>query len=221
MGYGQDWMDRVPASEELEKWGSSREATDLRRRRRQDGSEEIVRAAQFLPAAERVLIESVFRDGRRVSDMARLIAGPERFLPADRAHAGPSAGRHRAEAASPGACEAGTARGEPERRECDARALRARVRRVVRRMLTPEYRAVARWFSIEKLNLGGADGAPLSALRRKVAASCFLHGLSIREAAQELGLSLHTVRRHRDAVAALAEVSPAGRAQRGEREGRS
>ncbi len=176
----RDWMDRLPGVDGRSEGGPAR-VTDLRRRRREESAEEIVRSAQYLPSGERVLIESVFRDGRRVSDMARLIAGPGR----------PTEGQ--------GDGMTG----------CRARALRARVRRLVRRMLTPEYRAVARWMAIEKLSPGAAGGARGlgGALRRRVAVACFLHGLPIREAARELGLSLHTVRRHRDAVAAMAQVA--------------
>ena len=47
--------------------------------------------------------------------------------------------------------------------------------------------------------------------RRRVAIACVLHGRSMRCAAKELGLSLHTVRRERHAIDALFE----SRASRG------
>lgn len=208
----QDWMDRLPTAGGSTSEGPNRGATDLRRRRRQESAEELVRAAQFLPAADRVLIESVFRDGRRVSDMARLIGGAGRGARFGRADHGRARESGDASSRAPVVDTACGEASESDHGERNARALRSRVRRVVRRMLTPEYQAVARWFAIEKLNAGRACGVSgaIGALRRRVGASCFLQGLSIREAARELGLSLHTVRRHRDAIAAMAEVAASG-----------
>lgn len=77
---------------------------------------------------------------------------------------------------------------------CDARALRRRIRRLVERLLSPRFLFVLRH----------RDG--WSATRKRVATACVLHGRSLREAAAELRLSLHTVRRHLDAVNALFET---------------
>lgn len=41
--------------------------------------------------------------------------------------------------------------------------------------------------------------------RRRVASACVLRGLTMREAAAELKVSLHSVRRHMDAINALCE----------------
>jgi len=239
MSNPQDWMDRLPgfdgrhrATQEghphtSESAGSTTKLTDLRRRRREESAEQIVHAAQYLPPAERVLIESIFRDGRRVSDMAKLIASPGRHA----SPTPPTSNRARSLLGAPGHTLADSfessqpplAQLDPayarDQSEQDARALRSRVRRVVRRIMTPEYQAVARWFAIEKLSDGlfaqpsslshpAAPDGPGGTLRRRIAISCFLHGLSIREAARQLGLSLHTVRRHRDAVAAMAAMTP-------------
>lgn len=74
------------------------------------------------------------------------------------------------------------------------RTLRRRIRRLVRRVLGPEFAFVAgrreRWTSS----------------RRRVAEACILHGQSMRTAASELGVSLHTVRRHLAAIRAQYEV---------------
>jgi len=217
MSLNQDRMDRLPATHASIHTpvhdSLGRGVTDLRRRRREEGAEHVVKAAQFLPPADRVLIESIFRDGRRVSDMARLLRGPGRDAqsfagPQRRASAITSANSADRRAQPITAPVPPTAPFKPNAPDHDARTLRARVRRVVRRMLTPEYQAVARWLALEKLG-PRPDHSPLGAegsLRRKVAVFCFLHGLSLREASRELAASLHTVRRQRDAIAALARV---------------
>lgn len=68
------------------------------------------------------------------------------------------------------------------------KALRRRLRRLVERVLSPRFEFVAahrhRW----------------PPTRRRVATACVLHGLSCREAADKLRLSIHLVRRHMDAV---------------------
>lgn len=73
------------------------------------------------------------------------------------------------------------------------RSMRRRLRRIVRRVLAPEFVFVAqrrsRW----------------TASRRRVADACILHGRSMREAATELGLTLHTIRRHMEAIRAQIE----------------
>lgn len=79
-------------------------------------------------------------------------------------------------------------------RAARARTLRRRIRRLTARLLSREYAFVA-----EQL----PDWSPT---RRRVATACILHGRSIRDAAAELRLSLHTVRRHRAAIAELLEA---------------
>ncbi len=79
-------------------------------------------------------------------------------------------------------------------RAAHARTLRRRIRRLTARLLSREYAFVA-----EQL----PDWSPT---RRRVATACILHGRSIRDAAAELRLSLHTVRRHRAAIAELVEA---------------
>lgn len=73
--------------------------------------------------------------------------------------------------------------------------IRTRVRRLVRRVMSREYVLVVRarrgW----------------TATRRSVGEACFLRGLSAKDAARELGLSPHRVRRHREAIVALAETA--------------
>lgn len=79
-------------------------------------------------------------------------------------------------------------------RVTSVRGLRRRIRRLTARLLSREYAFVA-----EQL----PDWSPT---RRRVATACILHGRSIRDAAAELRLSLHTVRRHRAAIAELLEA---------------
>lgn len=79
------------------------------------------------------------------------------------------------------------------------RALRRRLHRLVARLRSPAFVLVAeqqeRW-----------EG-PMA----RVGAACVLRGRSMREAAGELGMSIHTVRRHLDAIMALASAHGAGR----------
>ncbi len=79
-----------------------------------------------------------------------------------------------------------------------AKSLRRRLHRLVERLDSPGFVLVAecrdRW-------------APT---RRRVATACFLHGQSLRQAADSLGMSLHTVRRHFEAITAIAEAPRPG-----------
>jgi len=74
-------------------------------------------------------------------------------------------------------------------------ALRRRVRRLAARVLSEKFLFVAR-------HLGGWPPT-----RRRVARLCVLEGVSMREAARRLGLSLHTVRKHCHAIDALFEAA--------------
>ncbi|MDX2131858.1 MAG: hypothetical protein SFY69_07390 [Planctomycetota bacterium] len=79
--------------------------------------------------------------------------------------------------------------GEPRQ----ARTLRRRLRRLTALVVAPEFGFVLRQQS----------AWPTS--RRAVARAIFLRGRSVREAAAELGITQHAVRRQRDAVLALVE----------------
>ena len=79
-------------------------------------------------------------------------------------------------------------------RTAHARGLRRRIRRLTARLLSREFAFVAEQLS---------DWSPT---RRRVATACILHGRSIRDAAAELRVSLHTVRRHRAAITELVEA---------------
>lgn len=127
------------------------EVCDLRRRKRREQVERLLERAAWLPAGERELVETVYRDGRSVAELARA---------------------------------AGT----------DPRRLSRRLRQAVRRMLSDEFAYVARH----------RERWPAS--RRRVATATCLHGLSMREASETLGMSLHTVRRHHQAVRTLVEA---------------
>jgi hypothetical protein len=75
----------------------------------------------------------------------------------------------------------------------EPRGLRREVRALTRRVLDPRFAFVAalapRW----------------RPTRRRVAEAVFLRGLSLRKAARELGMSLYSVRLHRDAVQSVFE----------------
>jgi DNA-directed RNA polymerase specialized sigma24 family protein len=136
------------------------EAQDLRRRVARDQRDRLVELAAGLPEPDRVLVELVIREGRPISQIARLQGV------------------------------------EPLR-------LRRRLKRLLRRLASDEYLFVSRHVLVTALR-----GEPVShwpATRRRVAQACFMHGLSLRQAATALHLSLHAVRGHRDAVRALVQ----------------
>ncbi len=74
------------------------------------------------------------------------------------------------------------------------RVIRRRVRLLVHRLLSPRYEFVTR----QHRHWGPT--------RRKVARACILEGRTLRDAATHLDLTLHTVRRHMDAIAAQQEA---------------
>lgn len=88
------------------------------------------------------------------------------------------------------------------RRETDpvspvsVRSARRRLRKVITRLLSPRFAFVIN------------NRSDWSASRRRVAMACVVRGLSLREAARKMGMSLHAVRRHMDAVEALYLASP-------------
>jgi len=134
------------------------EASDLRRRRQRALTETLLDRAEHLPADDRALLESVYREGASVSGLAELLNTP-------------------------------------------ARSLRRRVRRLVQRVLSERYVFVAH------------RRREWSPTRRRVAEACVLGGRSLREAASELRLSLHAVRRHADAIHAMYEAERDARRQ--------
>ena len=72
--------------------------------------------------------------------------------------------------------------------------LRRRVRRLTSRMLTPRYRFVTEHRHTWRPT------------RKKVADACVIQGLSIKEAADRLDMSVYLVRKHRDAIEAMVEA---------------
>lgn len=86
-------------------------------------------------------------------------------------------------------------RPEPGR---NPQSLRRRLHRLIARLSSHRFLVVAehsdRW----------------TPTRRRVATACVLHGMSLREASEALGVSLHTVRRHFEAVAAVADALRGG-----------
>ncbi len=71
------------------------------------------------------------------------------------------------------------------------RCVRRRIHALVQRITSDEFAFVLR----------ARDQWPPT--RRRVATACVLRGMSLREAGDKLGLSLHAVRKHMDAVRAL------------------
>lgn len=74
------------------------------------------------------------------------------------------------------------------------RSLRRHVRQLAARLVSPRF-----LFVVHHRDLWTAS-------RRRVGTACFIEGLSLRAAAGQLGMSLHTVRRHTDAIEAAYET---------------
>ena len=89
-----------------------------------------------------------------------------------------------------------SARRVAELRHEPARAVRARLRKVSARLLSARFAFVAQ----------RRNGWPAG--RRTIATACVLHGMTLREAAAELGLTFHAVRREMNIVNALFDASP-------------
>ncbi len=75
--------------------------------------------------------------------------------------------------------------------EQDPRMVRRRLKRLARRLQDPRVAYVV------------AHQAQWAPGRRRVARRLYIAGLSMREVASELGVSLHCVRKHRDAIEAM------------------
>lgn len=76
----------------------------------------------------------------------------------------------------------------------DPRTLRRRFNRIAGRMLSPSFACVVARRHTWPTGL------------RRVATACILHGQSVRGASKELGMSVHTVRRHRSAVLGMIDA---------------
>lgn len=76
-----------------------------------------------------------------------------------------------------------------------ARSVRRRIRRLVERVMSPRFLYVVRHQGAWPQN------------RRRVAEACVLRGLSLRDAAAELGLSLHVVRRQHEVIETLFDAA--------------
>lgn len=79
------------------------------------------------------------------------------------------------------------------------RQIRAYARRLLRRIASAEFRLAIRLLE----NKGAVTG---TATRKNIARECFVNGLSIRDAAKKLGLTIHTVRSHATAIRNQAEL---------------
>ncbi|MFN0010375.1 MAG: hypothetical protein ACKVS8_01895 [Phycisphaerales bacterium] len=75
-----------------------------------------------------------------------------------------------------------------------SRTIRRRIRNLLRRVMTPEFALVV---------ASRQDWAPTM---RDVATACIINGRSLTAAARDLSLSYHIVRRHRDAIVAMARA---------------
>jgi DNA-directed RNA polymerase specialized sigma24 family protein len=158
---------RIAAAETT--WGG-----DLRRSQRREAVQVLLDRAQAaeLPSEQVALLRAAYADGRSAIEIAALVS-----------------------AASIDPTHAADAPRDPTipRVSATPRAIRRRLRRLSRRVMSPQFIFVLRH----------RDTWPPS--RRRVATACVLHGLSLRQAAASLRLSLYTVRRHHDAIGALFE----------------
>lgn len=76
----------------------------------------------------------------------------------------------------------------------DARAIRREARDITRRLLDPRFEFVT------------AHADAWRPTRQRIALSLYVHGRGLRKTARELGVTLYSVRRHRDAIEALFEA---------------
>lgn len=86
--------------------------------------------------------------------------------------------------------------------ETQVRAMRRRIRMLVRRLLNPRFEFVLRAL----VNAEGIARAPWSPLRARVAREFFLGGRTMRAIALEARVSFYLIRRHRDAVEGLFDM---------------
>ncbi len=95
--------------------------------------------------------------------------------------------------------------------DVDPRSVRRRVRILSERVLHPRFLVAARVVrpdaDLRRL-VPEPDPAAWPPNRRRVAEAMVIRGLNMRDASIALGLSLHTVRRHIDAIHALADAAP-------------
>jgi hypothetical protein len=166
------------------------QAADLRRAHARETSDHLLSLAHHLTPESKALIEAVYLHGHTAVELA---ASQSRAR--DHVASGPAQRQsvHRGETTD---TRTGADQAEhPELTlERAARSMRARIRRLVRRMLRPEFGYVAHQIHT------------WTPTRQRVARACILHGMPIRAASITLNLSLHTIRRHLDAVQAMYEL---------------
>lgn len=154
-------------------------AVQTSRRRRGDRryAEMLVERAGWIPSGDRALVEAVHGEGLSVVAYVRRCL--ERgVIPVE------------------GTTFDGAAVGRRGQRDLDAwsRIARRRLRRLNSRLASDRFA-----FVIARRNTWPTT-------RRRVAVACVLHGDSLRQASRGLGLSLHTVRRHVEAIDAMYEA---------------
>jgi len=169
-----------PAQAELQKTLTSRAlrlaprgVIDLRRHTGLDTAKLLCERARHLERAERVLVESVFRDGHSLFQIARLHAA---------------------------ASEPGGAQETPEALRIIARRLGRSLKLVIRRMTSPLFVFVAS--RVERSGLIG-DSPAWPAERRRVGELVVLHGHTLTHAARELKIPFHSARAHLRAIEAM------------------
>jgi DNA-directed RNA polymerase specialized sigma24 family protein len=93
----------------------------------------------------------------------------------------------------------------------DEKALTRRIRRLIERVMAPRFVLAARVLrpdpDLRRL-LPEPDPLAWPPTRRRVADAVVIRGLTMRHAAAELRTSLHSVRRHMDAIHAMANAMP-------------
>lgn len=124
---------------------------DMRRKRREGELDVLLRRAEALPKQDRLVLETILRDGKSAVKVAVLM-------------------------------------------QTNPRALRRRAKRLARRLVSPEFLFVIREMST------------WPPTRRRVAEACVVEGKSARQAAEELRVTFHTVRRHLEAMAHAFEA---------------
>ena len=149
---------------------------DLRRHTGLDTATVLCQRARHLVHAERVLVESVFRDGHSLYQLAQMHVAADRSS-SDAANTSPK-----------------------DRVRITARRLGRNLKRAVRRMTSPLFVFVAA--RLERAEMLG-DSAAWPTERRRVGELVVLHGKTVTAAARTLGIGLHRARAHLRAIEAM------------------
>ncbi len=157
---------------------------DRRRQVQRQLAETLADRAKRLPKPDRLLVEAVFRDGLSVVDVWDMgLVSHQRVCSRSDRPAGDDT-LHPSDDQDPA-----------RQRRVGIRRLRRHLKRLVERLASPRFVCVERF------------GQSWPTTRRRVAQACVIEGLSIRQAARTLNLSIHTVRKQLQTIDAAVSLT--------------